>query len=193
MLKFGIFLIDDIVEFLGYELLPNEWVSFATVLLKYTTESSCVLRQAACYGLGVFAEKTPSHVLNAETLQLWLNALLEAVKIPKGSEKEKTYGHCRDNGIAAMGKIIKAHFAIFDPTPYLTIWLNFLPLKFDKEEGMVQNELLVNIILYRSTSLLLTLNTSSEQINSKECQRSLEYTEKSQATESSTTNQSPKR
>jgi hypothetical protein len=89
--------------------------------------------------LGVFAERTPSHVLNAETLQLWLNALLEAVKIPKGSEKEKTYGHCRDNGIAAMGKIIKAHFAIFDATPYLTIWLNFLPLKFDKEEGMVQN------------------------------------------------------
>jgi hypothetical protein len=38
-----------------------------------------------------------------------------------------------------MGKIIKAHFAIFDATPYLTIWLNFLPLKFDKEEGMVQN------------------------------------------------------
>jgi hypothetical protein len=76
MLKFGIFLIDDIVEFLGYEHLPNEWASFANVLLKYTTEASCVLRQAACYGLGIFAERTPGTILNPETLQLWLNALL---------------------------------------------------------------------------------------------------------------------
>lgn len=114
MLKFGIFLIDDIVEFLGYDLLPNEWASFATVLLKYTSENSCVLRQAACYGLGIFAERTPSHILDGETLRLWLNSLLEAVKIPKGVEKEKTYGHCRDNGIASIGKIIKAHFAALD-------------------------------------------------------------------------------
>lgn len=152
MLKFGIFLIDDIVEFLGYDLLPNEWVSFATVLLKYTCEASCVLRQAACYGLGIFAERTPASILNADTLQLWLNSLLEAVKIPKGSEKEKTYGHCRDNGIAAIGKIIKAHFALFDTRPYLAIWLNFLPLRHDKDEGMVQNELLVTPFLFRSTS-----------------------------------------
>lgn len=152
MLKFGIFLIDDIVEFLGYDLLPNEWASFATVLLKYTSETSCVLRQAACYGLGIFAERTPAAILNAETLQLWLNSLLEAVKIPKGSEKEKTYGHCRDNGIAAIGKIIKAHFALFDTRPYLAIWLNFLPLRHDKDEGMVQNELLVIPFLLRLTS-----------------------------------------
>lgn len=152
MLKFGIFLIDDIVEFLGYDLLPNEWASFATVLLKYTSENSCVLRQAACYGLGIFAERTPSNILNADTIQLWLNALLEAVKIPKGNEKEKTYGHCRDNGIAAIGKIIKAHFAIFDPVPYLAIWHKFLPLRHDKDEGMVQNELLVTLCLFRSIS-----------------------------------------
>lgn len=37
MLKFGIFLIDDIVEFLGYDLLPNEWPNFATVLIKYAS------------------------------------------------------------------------------------------------------------------------------------------------------------
>lgn len=54
MLKFGIFLIDDIVEYLGYDLLPNEWSSFGTVLMKYINEKSCVLRQAACYGLGIF-------------------------------------------------------------------------------------------------------------------------------------------
>jgi hypothetical protein len=74
---------------------------------------------------------------------LWLNSLLESVKIPKGIEKEKTYGHCRDNGIASIGKIIKAHFNLFDPKSYIAIWLRFLPLRHDKDEGMTQNELLV--------------------------------------------------
>jgi len=87
MLKFGIFLIDDMVEFLGYEFLQAHWASFAQVLLKYTSEKSCVLRQAACYGLGVFASVTPPTVLNTDTIALWLNALSEAVKMPKGSEK----------------------------------------------------------------------------------------------------------
>ena len=106
--------------------------------MKYINEKSCVLRQAACYGLGIFGSKTPSSILNVDTIQLWLNTLLEAVKIPKGSEKEKTYGHCRDNGIAAMGKIMKAHFSLFDPRPYISIWMKFLPLRFDKEEGFDQ-------------------------------------------------------
>lgn len=145
MLKFGIFLIDDMVEFLGYELLNAHWASFSTILVTYTNEKSCVLRQAACYGLGVFAERTPNNVLNGEAIQIWMNALIESIKIPKGSEKEKTYGHCRDNGVAALGKIIKAHSNLFDPTPYIAVWIRFLPLKFDKDEGMVQNELLVLI------------------------------------------------
>ena len=87
MLKFGIFLIDDMAEFLGYDLLQSHWSSFSQVLLKYTVEKSCVLRQAACYGVGILAQSTPTSVLNAETIQVWLEALYNAVKIPKGSEK----------------------------------------------------------------------------------------------------------
>lgn len=135
---------------MGYELLNTHWGSFATILVTYTNEKSCVLRQAACYGLGVFAEKTPNNVLNTESIQIWLNALIESIKIPKGSEKEKTYGHCRDNGVAAVGKIIKAHSNLIDPIPYIAIWIRFLPLRFDKDEGLVQNELLVIILLFRS-------------------------------------------
>ena len=132
MLKFGIFLIDDMVEFLGYEMLQAHWPSFSQVLLKYTSEKSCVLRQAACYGLGVLAQSTPVAVMNVDTIQLWLQALYDAVKIQKGSEKEKTYGHCRDNGVAAIGKIVKAHVTIFDSRPALSFWIHFLPLRHDK-------------------------------------------------------------
>ena len=139
MLKFGIFLIDDIVEYLGYELLPKEWFEFGNLLLKYMTQKSCVLRQAACYGLGIFGQSTPTTAVAPDTISIWLNALIESIKIPKGFEKERTYGHCRDNGVASIGKILKAHWNIIDVKPYLTLWIRFLPLKHDKEEGMAQN------------------------------------------------------
>ena len=85
MLKFGIFLIDDMVEFLGYQLMQSHWSSFSQVILKYTGEKSCVLRQAACYGVGILAQATPPAVMNNQTVQVWLEALYQAVKIPKGS------------------------------------------------------------------------------------------------------------
>ena len=84
--------------------------------------------------------------MNVDTINIWLQALYSAVKIPKGSEKEKTYGHCRDNGVAAIGKIIKAHSTVFDSRNALGFWIHFLPLRHDKEEGMDQNELLVDIM-----------------------------------------------
>ena len=97
---------------------------------------------------------TPSSVINADTIEAWLQALYESVKIPKGSEKEKTYGHCRDNGVAAIGKIIKTHITIFDPRPALSFWTSFLPIRHDKEEGMGQNELLVDIMLQKPELIL---------------------------------------
>lgn len=87
MHKFGIFLIDDMVEYLGYEILQAEWFGFANILAKFSQEKSCVLRQAACYGLGIFAESTPSGVMSPEVLQNYLNHLVNSAKVPKGAEK----------------------------------------------------------------------------------------------------------
>lgn len=99
-------------------------------MLGFCQEKSCELRQAACYGLGIYAQSTPTNAPNV--IETWLNALLESSKIKKGTEKENTYGHCRDNAIASMGKIIKAHGENFNCQPYITYWFSFLPLKFDK-------------------------------------------------------------
>lgn len=148
MLKFGIFIIDDMVEYLGYELLQAQWLHFGNALLKYTSEKSCVLRQASSYGLGILAKSTPTNVVTAEIVSHWLHALIESVKIPKGTEKEKTYGHCRDNGVASIGKILQFHSNHLDPTPYISFWISFLPLKNDKDEGIFQHELLVRKMLY---------------------------------------------
>ena len=72
------------VEYLGYDLLQSHWSSFSQVLVKYTAEKSCVLRQGACYGVGILAQSTPTAVVNAETVRIWLEALHNAVKEPKG-------------------------------------------------------------------------------------------------------------
>lgn len=36
MHKFGIFLIDDMVEYLGYEVLQAEWFDFANILARFS-------------------------------------------------------------------------------------------------------------------------------------------------------------
>jgi hypothetical protein len=63
MYKFGIFIIDDMIEYLGFERLKENWFHFGALLVQFSQEKSCVIRQAACYGLGIFAENTPTAVL----------------------------------------------------------------------------------------------------------------------------------
>jgi len=41
--------------------------------------------------------------------EICLKTLYQSLQIPKGAEKEKVYGYCKDNTVAALGKIIKNH------------------------------------------------------------------------------------
>lgn len=61
MHKFGLFLIDDMVEFLGFELMSAKWNDFATALKMFAQDKSCQVRQAAVYGIGIFAISTPTN------------------------------------------------------------------------------------------------------------------------------------
>ena len=44
MHKFGIFIIDDMVEYLGYEMLASKWNDFATALKMFALDKSCKVR-----------------------------------------------------------------------------------------------------------------------------------------------------
>ena len=48
--------------------------------------------------------------------------------------------------MASIGKIIKAHSTVVDTQIAINFWLHFLPLRHDKDEGMIQNELLIDIM-----------------------------------------------
>lgn len=154
MNKFGLFLIDDMVEYLGYELLKARWGDFLLPLMEYTKDKNVAVRQAACYGMGLYAQNTPPDVFKP-CIEKTVERLYESVQIPKGSEKAKVYGSCRDNAVAAIGKIVKSHGGSFDPKAVLKAWLQYLPLRSDKQEGIVQHELLVDIML-QSPDLLLS-------------------------------------
>lgn len=165
MNKFGLFLIDDMVEHLGYELLQVRWNDFLVPLLKYALDKNVVTRQAACYGIGIYAQNTPAPVFKP-LVEPTLKTLLEAASIPKGSEKAKLYGSCKDNAVASVGKIVKAHGGSFDPKPVLRVWLSMLPLRSDKPEACGQHELLLDIML-NSPDLLVGNAAESVSILTK--------------------------
>jgi len=58
MHKFGIFIIDDMIEFLGMELIPDLFPHLCEALLRFACHKSCAVRQAAAYGIGVLSEKS---------------------------------------------------------------------------------------------------------------------------------------
>jgi hypothetical protein len=43
------------------------------------------LRQAASYGLGMFASNTPSGVIQGQSMERYLQLLVASLKIPKGT------------------------------------------------------------------------------------------------------------
>ena len=59
--KLGIFMIDDIVEFLDKDFVGNRWDTLVKTLFQYSLSTHCPIRQASVYGVGVIAEKTPTN------------------------------------------------------------------------------------------------------------------------------------
>jgi len=58
MKQFGLFLIDDMLEHLGLDLLPNEWMHLTEALLKFSIHERSEVRKPAVFGIGVLAETT---------------------------------------------------------------------------------------------------------------------------------------
>jgi len=58
------------------------------------------------------------------------------------------YGHCKDNVVSAMGKIIRQNkIGGNDLKQVVEVWFGKLPLYHDKEEAKYNHELLVDIMI----------------------------------------------
>ena len=53
--KFAIFVIDDIIEFLGESLAITQWPYLADAIMKHALSPDEVCRQASVYGIGILA------------------------------------------------------------------------------------------------------------------------------------------
>lgn len=78
----------------------------------------------------------------------------ESLDIPQGEEKTKVYGHTKDNSIAAIGRILKNHSDKIDSVGVLNLWLTQLPLKYDKNEGYIQHQMLVELVTINPATML---------------------------------------
>lgn len=78
-----------------------------------------------------------------------LTAIVKSLQIAKNeNDTDKMHGHCKDNSVAALGKILKAQAESLggDLQGALQTWLNLLPLRFDKPEAIFTHSLLTDIV-----------------------------------------------
>ena len=153
--KLGLLIIDDMVEFLQQNLIGKVWDNIFKLLVHFSTNNNYDLRNAAAYGLGIFAQFTNQNFINyKDTL---LNSVLNSMKFPNNipkSEKEMMK-FAKDNSVSALCKIIKYHGKeLNDLNSLLQIWIDNLPITEDLEEGLINNKFLMEILMKEPNLIL---------------------------------------
>ena len=147
--KMGLFIMDDMVEFLGQELLNEIWPNIAKILVTFIDVTNCELRQAASYGLGEFIKHTK--VNYEQYANDILTILGKGLLVSSDGQTTDEYGQAQDNIVTAIGKLIKFqgnHYS--NLTEIIDKWLEHLPIIYDINESAGMHNLLCDIILEKS-------------------------------------------
>ena len=164
----GLLLVDDMVEFLQQEIIGNIWDNLCTILIKYSNNADDEVRNAACYGLGVFSQSTQKDYSKycKEILTNLISAMNLSIdkNLPKNDKKAKQYA--RDNAVSALGKTLKYHEKELgaDYDKVLDLWINGMPITQDEEEGKINNQFLLDILMKEQSRVLGNGNKNLEKI-----------------------------
>jgi importin-5 len=142
--KYVLYILDDAVEFLSASHPTSKWDEILSMLLCYATDPDDVLRQAAVYGLGVYAAGCTDF---GEKAPIVLSALFCSLEIP--SKRIETYGHAKDNSVSAISKIIKYQSQCIEIPTVIDKWIKYLPLRWDKAEANFTHELLGELLQWK--------------------------------------------
>lgn len=148
--KFALFIMDDMVEYLGPEILGPFYTNVAAQIIKFCSSSVAALRQAASYGIGVMAKNGGAAF--ASVVNDCLQGLKQAIdyqmpaSIKEKKAKVKQFNHAKDNAVSALGKVIRYQTQCLDAQAIIPGWLNLLPIKHDVEEAKIQNEILSSLL-----------------------------------------------
>merc|ERR1711957_104508 len=161
--KLGFFILDDMIENLGQELLFNYWNDIFQILIKHSSSKLCSIRQAVIYGMGEFAKFTKTDYQNYGPASI--EALVNAYHVKRlDSDSKEAFTCARDNATASMGKIIKFQGEKVNLKEMAEKWVHCLPIEEDKSEGREQYELLCDILLKRSDIIVGENNKNLPQI-----------------------------
>ena len=166
----ALLLLDDMAEFLQQDLLNNIWGDIQKIMIQYSSHNHYEVRNAACYGLGVFSQFTKNNFLNYG--KDILTAVTNVIKIPidkktiSNKNDRENLKFARDNAVSALGKIIKYHGQEFpnELENLLDFWVNSLPITQDKEEGKINNQFLLDILMKEPNKVIGPGNKNLGQI-----------------------------
>lgn len=145
--KLGVLIIDDMAEFLTQSLLNNIWLDIKNILIKYVEDKDYTLRNAAVYGIGVYAQHTSNNF--EAVMKDLIDALKRSLTFPKDAKAidKENMKFSKDNSVSALGKIIKYHGnELNDLNALIQLWVDSLPIVSDSEEGVIMNKFLMEII-----------------------------------------------
>ena len=146
MNKFGLLLVNAMIECLGLELIQNDIPALSEIIIRYTPSKDAELRKVAANGIRLLADVLKEHFQPLSNH--CLAALGEALKAPKQSgEDNKLVKSAKENVVAAFGQIIKSQGQHINQKEVIGVWLSNLPLRNEDFLARVQHELLVDIVL----------------------------------------------
>lgn len=155
-MKFGLFILDDMVEYLGPTYFsPDDYNTIVQTVVKFANNKSASLRQASAYGIGLIAQHGGASF--ASHSEVCLKALEESVnfqmsgKVNSKKAKSTQFYHARDNAIASIGKVLKYQKALIQSNAAIyeklaQFWISLLPITHDVEEAQLQYQFLGEFI-----------------------------------------------
>jgi len=154
MNKFGLIIMDNMIEHLGIELLQSEWIHMSEALFRFAAHKNSDVRKSACHGIGSIAEVAGDNFKQISNDAV--ESIFNSMKInKKQNEDERVYYGARESCTIAFGKMIKnQNENLSKLNDVVKQWLYHLPIRFDKKEAKVQHEMLVDIIMESNANLV---------------------------------------
>lgn len=142
-------ILDDVIEFTGKDA-SRYFESFLQAAISYITDEDPGVRQAAVYGIGVFA------AVGAERFAPFVPDVLQrlnaVVSAPNAREPENI--NPTENAISAVGRICESQAGVVNLALVLPVWLSYLPVSEDKTEAIIIYNCLCSFVEKASVQLL---------------------------------------